>query len=285
MRAVNLIPSEQRGGSGASGRSGGAAWVVVGLVAGLAILAGLYGLARHQISTRSKRAAALTQQARQAEAAAGELAPFTNFIAMREQRQQAVSQLVDARFDWAHAFHEIGRVLPSDASITSLSGTIGSSTASGGPASASSSSSPSSASSSGSSSSSSSSSASSSSTSTTSSGGTSSTSSGNTSNGKSGSSSVTSATPPGSVPTFTLVGCATSQAEVALTLERLRLIDGVSEVSLQSSSTSTTAGGAEGGCPVGDPAFNVVITFDPLPAGSASATTAVSDTTSTGGVR
>ena len=46
---------------------------------------------------------------------------------------------------------------------------------------------------------------------------------------------VTSATPPGSVPTFTLGGCATSQSEVALTLQRLRLIDGVGDVSLKSS--------------------------------------------------
>ncbi len=50
-----------------------------------------------------------------------------------------------------------------------------------------------------------------------------------------GSAAVTSATPPGSVPTFTLSGCATSQSEVAQTLDRLRLIDGVSEVTLQSS--------------------------------------------------
>ena len=31
---------------------------------------------------------------------------------MHEQRVQAVDQLVDSRFDWAHAFHELGRVLP-----------------------------------------------------------------------------------------------------------------------------------------------------------------------------
>ena len=43
---------------------------------------------------------------------ATELAPYTSFMAMREQRMQAVSELVDSRFDWAHAFHELGRVLP-----------------------------------------------------------------------------------------------------------------------------------------------------------------------------
>ena len=43
---------------------------------------------------------------------------------------------------------------------------------------------------------------------------------------------VASATPPGSVPTFTISGCATSQPAVAQTLQRLRLMDGVSEVAL-----------------------------------------------------
>ena len=35
-------------------------------------------------------------------------------------------QLVNSRFDWAGAFHELGRVLPSNVSLTSLSGTVGS---------------------------------------------------------------------------------------------------------------------------------------------------------------
>ena len=43
---------------------------------------------------------------------------------------------------------------------------------------------------------------------------------------------VTSATPPGSVPTVTLTGCATSQTVVADMLQRLRLIDGVKEATL-----------------------------------------------------
>ena len=100
--------------------------------------------------------------------------------------------------------------------------------------------------------------------------------------------SATSATPPGSVPTFTLAGCATSQPAVALTLERLRLIDGVSEVTLQASTAAAggAGGGAgsSGGCPSHDPAFTAQITFDPLPSTSAvaAATRSVSDSTSSG---
>ncbi len=221
MRAVNLIPSDDRGRAGAgAGRSEGAAYIVLGAIAGLAVLALLYGLARHQVASRHAQLATIEAQTQRAQSTSASLGSYTSFITLREQRLTAVEQLVDSRFDWAHTMHELGRVLPRDAAITSLNGTVGSSAAA---TSAPRSSSPSTA--------------------------------------------VSSSTPPGSVPTITLGGCATSQAEVALTLQRLRLIDGVSDVTLQSSTKATgTAAGAtttSGQC--AGTSFTAVLTFEPLP--------------------
>jgi hypothetical protein len=249
MRAVNLIPAEQRSGQPVGvGRSQGAAYAVLVLIAGLALMAYSYGSADHKISSARAKVASLAAQAQQAQVAAERLAPYTSFIALREQRTQAVKALVDSRFDWAHVLHEFGRVLPAQASITSLSGSVGTGSTSGASTSASGASS------------------SSSSSSTASAGAT-----------------VASATPAGSVPTFTLAGCATSQSEVALTLERLRLIDGVKEVTLVSSTTgaSSSGGGSGGGCPAHDPTFSATVVFDPLPAASAvtAATSTVADST------
>jgi Tfp pilus assembly protein PilN len=263
MKAVNLIPADQRGGASVgAGRSEGAVYAVLGLLAGLALFAFLYGLADHQISNSKARVATLEAQARQAQAQANELAPYTSFIALREQRVQEVSELVDSRFDWAHSFHELGRVLPRGATISSLTGTIGSSTATAAaPAAAAPAAGTASA---------------------------------------AAATSVASATPPGSIPAFTLSGCATSQSEVALTLDRLRLIDGVSEVTLQSSAKGGSTSGGNGGCSGKDPVFTVQVAFDPLPAtptaGSPAAATAAATstgagsaaaqpTTSTGGAR
>ena len=232
MRAVNLIPSDQRRTVSAAGRSGGGVYAVLAVLAGFAILAFLYGQAHRQVSDRTSRAASLTAHAQQAQVAAARLAPYTSFVALREQRLQAVSQLVDTRFDWAHTLHELGRVLPHGVSVTTLDGQIGSSTS--GPASAAPA-------------------ASSSATSASASEG--------------ASAPVTSATPPGAVPVVAVSGCATSQSEVALTLERLRLIDGVASVSLQSSTASSTgASSGSAACPQNDPSFALTISFDPLPA-------------------
>ncbi len=227
MRAVNLIPSEQRSGSAAAlaGRSGGAAYVVVGLICGLAVMALLYGMADREIGAKQAEATRLSAEAQQAQSEASKLAPYTSFVSMREERVKAVQELANTRFDWAHAMHELGRVLPSGAALSTVTGTVGASSTAGA----------------------STSSAASATAATASAG-----------------STVTSATPAGSTPSFLIAGCATSQSEVALTMDRLRLIDGVGEVELQSSSKSGASAG--GGCPANDPAFSLQVTFDALPA-------------------
>jgi Tfp pilus assembly protein PilN len=236
MRAVNLIPVEQRAGQPVgAGRSNGAAYAVIVLIAGLAAMAYVYGRADHQLSTRRAEAASFAARAQQEQAAVERLAPYTSFVAQREARTQAVESLIDSRFDWAHAFHEFGRVLPAGVSVSSLSGSAG-------------------------------------------------TSSSDASASAAAGSSVTSATPPGTVPSFSLSGCATSQPTVALTLQRLRLIDGVKEVTLNSSSSGgrssggSAQGASSGGCSAEDPEFSVSIVFEPLP--STAAVAAVAKTVS-----
>jgi Tfp pilus assembly protein PilN len=256
MRAVNLLPADQRVDAAiGGGRSQGAAYAILALLGGVALLALIYGMARHEVSSRRAKVVTLNAKVQQVQGAVQRLAPYTSFIALREERVHAVSQLVESRFDWAHAFHELGRVLPRDASVTSLDGSVG------GKEAGSSSSSKGSASSSGSAAGAA---------------------SGSSSASTGSSTAVASVTPPGSVPVINLSGCATSQAEVARTLNRLRLIDGVSEVTLQSSTKTTSGSGssagssAKGQCSSG-PAFTIQLTFEPLPAGAGSAPSAAAN--------
>ncbi len=244
MRAVNLIPAEQRGGASVgAGESQGGAYALLALVAGIAVLAALYGAARHQVASTKAQAVTVTGEAQRAQAAAQSLAPYTSFIAMREQRLQAVATLVNSRFDWAHVFHEFGRVLPPGISISALDGTVGTTSTTGGSG------------------------------------------AGSAGAGTSSSAPVASSTPPGSLPVFTLTGCASSQQQVALMLERLRLMDGAGSVTLQS---STKGGGSSGTgtCPPTAPVFTAQITFAPLPTSSAkiktTATVAATSTPATG---
>ena len=232
MRAVNLVPAEQREGAGGiTGRSGGAALIVLGLIAGVAVLAVLYGTAQHTISSSRSELATANSELTAARVQVGRLTQYTSFITMADQRAQEISQLVSSRFDWSHAFNELGRVLPRTAALTSLHGQVGAGAGSGSSSPAASGA------------------------------------------GAAGAASVSSSTPPGSTTTFQLAGCATTQSEVANTLQRLRLMDGAAEVTLQSSSKSGRSGGSGGGaqatssgpCPAGSPTFSATVTFAPLP--------------------
>ncbi len=129
MRAVNLIPSDQRSGGSVGARSGGAVFLVLGLLAGLAVLVLLYGSAHHQAESRSAEAATLGARVQQVQAQAAQLAPYASFMTLREQRLSSIAQLIGGRFDWSNAMGELSRVLPTEVALSSLTGTVGTPTA------------------------------------------------------------------------------------------------------------------------------------------------------------
>ncbi|HEY5286008.1 MAG TPA: hypothetical protein VIJ50_02770 [Solirubrobacteraceae bacterium] len=228
MKAVNLIPGEQRQGAGGlsdlTGRSGGAALILLGVVVGLAVMIAMYGSAHHSISSQDGEVAQIKAETSVVEARTGRLTPYTDFVSMADQRTQTVAELVQARFDWSHVLRELGRVLPAGTSLSALHGSVGASTT------------------------------------------------GSSSSSAAAGSTPASSTPPGSTPVFTLTGCATSQTVVAQALQRLRLMDGASEVQLQSSTKAETgASGGSGGsaaagsCAGTDPSFTTQVTFVGLP--------------------
>lgn len=236
MRAVNLIPpDEQKGAGGAAGRSGGAAYVLLGLLAVLVVLAGAYAVQKKSVSDKRAELARVEARAATTEVRAGSLAAFTAFAGLRATRTQTIFSLASSRFDWSHALEELARVIPSNVSLTTLNASVapGSGAAGGG-----------------------------------------------------GAGGLRSNLP---LPAIEMNGCTTSQVSVARMLGRMRLIDGVTRVALQSSVKSDSAGGAGaaagGGCAAStekDPAFALVVFFDPavgaVPTGNVTADTTTGGT-------
>ena len=125
MRAVNLIPADLRrgGGGGAAGRTGGAVYILIAALVGLVAMGVAYGLTTRQISHRKTEIAATTREAQVAEARAAALQPYVDIQARRAARVTLVSNLAKQRFNWSVAMRQIAEALPSDAVLTSLSGT------------------------------------------------------------------------------------------------------------------------------------------------------------------
>lgn len=124
MRAVNLIPAEsRRGAGGAAGKSGGAAYVLLGALALLVIGLAAVTMSSKKIDDRKAQLAGLQQQVAAEQARAAELQAFAAFRSLREARVQTVTSLAQSRFDWGAALHEVSRVVPKDVWLTQLNAT------------------------------------------------------------------------------------------------------------------------------------------------------------------
>jgi hypothetical protein len=92
-----------------------------------------------------------------------------------------------------------------------------------------------------------------------------------------------------SAPAFELAGCTKTQDDVARLMSRLRVINGVTRVTLGNSQKPGTNGGGAavstsggGGCGGNAPTFDLVVFFQPLPGAGPTGVTSVDAGTTTG---
>lgn len=123
MRAVNLIPADQRRG-GASGGTGRAPYFVLGVLALVVALSAAYALANRSISDRRDELANLQAQTKVVANEAAALQAYSSFKALSDRRSETVHSLAASRFDWSHALHEVARTLPSSAWLTGIRATV-----------------------------------------------------------------------------------------------------------------------------------------------------------------
>lgn len=123
MRPVNLIPEEERRGPGLGASRGPLAYVVIGAI--VALLAGVTALVltNNEISSSKAEIVQLEEETVAAEARSAELVPYVQLREVHDQRVETITSLADSRFDWQRVLRELSLVLPSDVSLTSLTGT------------------------------------------------------------------------------------------------------------------------------------------------------------------
>jgi Tfp pilus assembly protein PilN len=132
MRPVNLIPAEERRGAHAPMRTGPVPYLVVGALVLALVGVALLVLAGNQVSEREAEVAQLEQEDAAAKERAEELAAFTQFRNLQQQRAQTIGSLADSRFDWERVMRELSLILPEDAWLVSLSASASPESAGGG---------------------------------------------------------------------------------------------------------------------------------------------------------
>jgi Tfp pilus assembly protein PilN len=124
MKAVNLIPSEQRRAQ-ATGKQNGSSYIVIGVLVTLLALVGAYVFTSNNVKDRNSKAAAAKVQADRLEAEVAQRGAFTNFSDIKKTRLTSVVTVASTRFDWERLMRELSRVMPegswlqsSDSSVT-----------------------------------------------------------------------------------------------------------------------------------------------------------------------
>jgi Tfp pilus assembly protein PilN len=123
MRAVNLIPTEQRRAKATGSKSGGA-YVICGILGVLVLMAVGYVLVGNQVNENKTRAAAAQQEADRLEAQAQQLGSFTDFAQIKDMRLASVAGVAGTRFDWERVMRELAHVMPAGSWLQSANASV-----------------------------------------------------------------------------------------------------------------------------------------------------------------
>jgi Tfp pilus assembly protein PilN len=124
MKAVNLIPTEQRRVQ-ATGKRSGSAYIVVGVLATLLVMVAAYVFTANNVTDRESKAAAAKAEADRLQAEVAQRGNFVNFADIKKTRLASVVTVASTRFDWERLMRELSLVMPagswlqsSDASVS-----------------------------------------------------------------------------------------------------------------------------------------------------------------------
>lgn len=126
MRAVNLIPADQRRGAGGiAGRSGGVVYVLTGGLLVVVLMGVVYASAVHTVAGHETQLASLTAQVQAVDAQTQALQPYVQVASVSEQKVHQVTSLAEQRFNWPTAMAQLALALPNDVAFTSFTATVG----------------------------------------------------------------------------------------------------------------------------------------------------------------
>jgi Tfp pilus assembly protein PilN len=123
VKAVNLIPSEQRRARPTGSRSGGA-YVICGVLGALVLMVAGYVLVGNKANESKTRAAAAQQEADRLEAQTQQLGSYTDFAAIKDTRLASVQGVASTRFDWERLMRELALVMPEGSWLQSANASV-----------------------------------------------------------------------------------------------------------------------------------------------------------------
>ena len=141
MKAVNLLPHDLRSGAkgpapavsaGTEDAGGPGPFIVLGALALCVVALAGYVLTSNAVKDRQAKLADVSTRTESMTRQVTALKPYADFEAMANSRVATVNDLATSRFDWEQGLRDLSRALPADVTLSQLSGSVSSTTGSGG---------------------------------------------------------------------------------------------------------------------------------------------------------
>ena len=125
MRAINLIPVEQRRGAGrgGGGKTSVGVYAVLGGLGAAVVCVLAFVLLSNSINEKNEKLADLEAQAQGEKQVADALRPYGQFADMQRARHQQISTLTSGRFDWERALRQLSLALPRNVYLLNVAAT------------------------------------------------------------------------------------------------------------------------------------------------------------------
>jgi Tfp pilus assembly protein PilN len=118
------MPAGSSRGGGFSSGGFGPSYAVLGVLVAVLAMVVVYVTSSNSIAQKRTELASLRQQVSEERATAGRLTAYTTFAQLAENRVATVRQIAASRFDWHAALSDLAQVMPTGASLQSLTATV-----------------------------------------------------------------------------------------------------------------------------------------------------------------
>ena len=111
MNAVNLLPAKHRPRTPTGGQQG-SSYIVIGVLGAALLMVLMYAVTVNGVNDNKASVARTKAETAQAKQRAEALAPYGNFIQVKQQRVETVKSKAIGRIDWERLARGLGAVLP-----------------------------------------------------------------------------------------------------------------------------------------------------------------------------
>lgn len=125
MRAINLIPADQRRGAsrGTTGKSSVGVYAVLGGLGAAVACVLAFVLFSNSINGKTETLADLQAQSQGEKQVADALRPYGQFADLQRARHQQISTLTQGRFDWERALRQLSLAIPRNVYLLNVAAT------------------------------------------------------------------------------------------------------------------------------------------------------------------